>query len=96
MFHAYMGHQRISFTFLEWNSLGQIITPGRWADWPWPEGSFSPETVTLEGVVCPVVSAEALLDGKENMSKHPAGEPLREHDRADIVQLRRLLKGSRK
>lgn len=91
MFHAYTGDQHISFTFLERNGLGQIITPGRWSDWPWLEGTFSPETVTLEGVACPVVSAEAMLDTKENMPKHPAGRPLREHDRADIVLLRRLL-----
>lgn len=83
--------ERITFCLLAYNGRGQIVTPGRYADWPWPKGSFGQRTAELLDVSCPVISLEGLLDAKQGMAVHPYGAPLGDKDRADIAHLQRLL-----
>ena len=86
--------QYVSFTLNEIDQEGRAVTSGRWRDWPWPEAAFSAGPGQLDGLVCPVVSAEAQLDVRENFDKHPAGAPKRDKDIAAIVELRKLVSGS--
>jgi hypothetical protein len=81
----------VGFWYLVRDDAGRIVTPGRWADWPWIAGAFDAPPGTLDGVTAPVISVEALLDMKENFSKHPHGAPPREKDLRDIALLRHLL-----
>jgi hypothetical protein len=88
--------QEVGSWFLLHDAEGRIVTPGRWADWPWYPGAFDGPPLTLDGVTAGVVTLEALLDTKANFAKHPHGAPLREKDVADIALLRALLKGRSK
>lgn len=81
----------VRLIFIERNERRELITPGRWSDWPWPDGSFGGARGRLGDIELPVVSIEGQLDTKENYHRHPAGEPLREKDRADLEHLRRLV-----
>jgi hypothetical protein len=82
--------QEIGFWFLVRNEDGAIVTPGRWADWPWVQGSFDGEPLTLDGVSARCMSIEGLLDIKTRFVDHPHGAPLREKDVADIKLLRAM------
>ncbi len=82
--------QVVRFIFIERNQRGEVITPGPWSDWPWPEGSFGGVRGRLGSIELPVVSIQGQIDTKENYHRHPAGGPLRPKDRADLEHLRRL------
>jgi hypothetical protein len=84
----------ISATYLRTNADGTIVTPGRWADWPWLPGSFDGPLASLSEIEVPVISAEAQLDMKLRFPEHPHGAQWRDKDRHDIRLLRRLI-GSR-
>jgi hypothetical protein len=86
--------QEFEFYLLRKNSKGEIVVGGRWADWPFPHGSFGTRWGELEGVKCPVMSLEAQLSSKVEWPKQPYGTPLREKDLRDITLLRKL-SGSR-
>lgn len=79
--------QQVEFYLLVRDARGRFITPGRWADWPWLDGSFAGDVGRIGEVVCPVVSVETQLDTKEAYLRH-TGVPLRPKDRADIAWLR--------
>ncbi len=79
--------QYVSFGLLEKTSSGDVVTSGRWTDWPYPQGSLSAPEGQLGDVVCPIVSAEAQLDEKLNFHKHPAGAPRRDVDIVAIAKL---------
>ena len=83
--------QYVSFTLNETDAEGRTVTAGRWRDWPYPPGAFSAAPARIGEVLCPVVSAEAQLDVRENFHKHPAGAPLRETDHWAIAELRKLV-----
>ena len=87
----YKQEQRLEIVFIDRNQAGQIVTPGVWADWPWLAGTFEEAPARLGDLMCPVTSAASLLETKERYAQHPAGEPLREKDVADIERLRALL-----
>lgn len=82
--------QEVGVWFIVRNSDGAIVTPGRWADWPWAAGAFDGEFVSLEGVTARAMSIDGLLDIKTRFESHPYGAPLREKDIADIQLLRML------
>ncbi len=86
--------QRLGFIFIDETADGQIVTPGRWGDWPWPEGSFAGVRGRLGDIELPVVSLEGQLETKENYHRQPEGRPLRKKDRSDIQHLRRLANSS--
>lgn len=77
----------VSFTLNELNEQGQVVTSGRWQDWPYPEGAFSAPWGHLCDLRCPIVSAAAQLDVRENYHSHPAGAPMRAIDALDIKRL---------
>jgi hypothetical protein len=81
----------INATYLHTNADGTIVTPGRWADWPWLPGSFDGPLACLGEIEVPVISAEAQLDMKLRFPEHPHGAPWRDKDRHDIRLLRRLI-----
>jgi hypothetical protein len=85
------GEHALEFYLLRRDAAGQVVVGGRWADWPFPVGSFGDRTGWLGGVTCPVVSPEAQLDSKERWPEHRWGSPLRAKDVADIERLRRYL-----
>jgi hypothetical protein len=85
--------QEVSVTFLVHDESGRIVTPGRWADWPWPEGSFSGDRVRLADLDLPATSIDGLLDMKENFATHPHGRPRRPKDDQDIALLEQLRDG---
>lgn len=92
----YRHEQYVSFTLDEWNEKGQIVTSGRWRDWPYPDGSFSAPPGRIGDLACPIVSAEGQLDSRENFHKHPAGAPLRDVDFPAIQRLRDYIAGRKK
>ena len=77
--------------YLRPDPSGRLFTPGRWADWPWAEGSFDGPPVTLDGLELLAMSPEGLLDIKLNFHTHPHGAPLRPKDIADIERLQALI-----
>ena len=83
--------QYVSFTLNEIDSKGRTVTSGRWRDWPYPEGAFSDKPGRIGELTCPVVSAVAQLDVRENFHKHTAGAPLRAIDHWAIAELRKLI-----
>jgi hypothetical protein len=83
--------QETGLWFLIRNGSDEIVTPGRWADWPWLPGSFDEPPRAIGDLVLPAVSLECLLDLKTNFAKHPHGAPLREKDIADIERLRAMI-----
>lgn len=80
-------HQRIEISFIERTQHNQIITPGRWADWPWTHDAFLAGERTLHGVRCPVTSLESVLTSKRDFAAHAPDQPLREKDRLDMVRV---------
>lgn len=80
--------QFVSFGLLERTGSGEVVTSGRWTDWPYPQGAFSAPDGQLGPLTCPILSAEAQLDEKVNFHKHPAGAPLRDVDPPAIEKLR--------
>jgi hypothetical protein len=84
--------QHVEFYVIVRDARGRLITPGRWANWPWLDGSFDGPRGRIGEVVCPVVSVETQLDTKEAYLRH-TGVPLRSKDRADIASLRGLRGG---
>ena len=80
--------QFVSFGLLERTGSGEVVTSGRWTDWPYPQGAFSVPDGQLGDLTCPILSAEAQLDEKVNFHKHLAGAPLREEDPPAIEKLR--------
>ncbi len=80
--------QYVSFGLLEKNHSGEVVTSGRWTDWPYPQGSFLAPEGRLGDISCPILSAEAQLDEKVNFHKHPAGAPPRDVDLPAIEILR--------
>ena len=87
----YKQGQYTSFTRNMRNDQGQVVTCGRWSDWPYPDDAFTASHGCLDSIICPVLSPEAQLDVKENYHKHPAGGPLRDVDPPDIDRLRNHL-----
>jgi hypothetical protein len=77
--------------FLERRDDGSGAVPGRWADWPFPAGSFDGAPRRIGDVEAPVTSIEGLLDMKENFASHPHGAPPRDKDFSDIAFLRKML-----
>ena len=95
-FGFYKHEQYVSFTLNELNEEGQIVTSGRWRDWPYPDGSFSANPGRIGDIACPIVSAEGQLDSRENFHKHPAGAPLRDVDVPAIERLRGYTAGQKR
>lgn len=87
--------QYVSFGLLEKTRSGDVVTSGRWTDWPYPHGAFCAREGRLGDFSCPILSAEAQLDEKVNFHKHPAGAPLRDSDLPAIERLRRYIAGQR-
>ena len=79
-------NQRIEISFIERNHLGQIITPGRWAAWPWASDAFVAGERELYGVRCPVTSLQSVLETKREFQAHAANR-LREKDRLDLARI---------
>jgi Aminoglycoside-2''-adenylyltransferase len=82
------GPTDLEFWMLTYDEQGRTVVGGRWADWPFPDDAFSAPESRLEGVTCPVLSTEALLESKAEFPKQRYGRPLRERDAADIDLLR--------
>jgi hypothetical protein len=83
--------QLLEFYSIEPDSSGHIITPGKWANWPWMEGSFDTPPAQLAGITCPVTSVHNLLATKQDYAHFVPRSPLRDKDMADIEVLRGLL-----
>ena len=87
--------QQIEIIFITRNSEGQVITPGPFAHWPWPKGSFKVDAFHhLESVTCPIASPESILDTKEGMQHHMPERETRSHDKSDISRLRALVRST--
>ena len=67
-------------------TIGQIITPGRWAAWPWASDAFVTGERELNGVRCPVTSLKSVLETKREFQAH-APYRLREKDRLDLAHI---------
>jgi hypothetical protein len=81
----------IEFYLLRKTIGGEIIIGGRWADWPFAEGSFGNTLGLLEGFECPIISLQGQIDSKEQWAKQKHGGPLRDKDIADIELLTKQL-----
>src|SRR5260370_19239387 len=90
--HLVKDAERLSLTFVEYNDRGKLITPGRWADWPYADGALDAPLATLAGVSCRVLSVPAQLETKLNFAGHTHGAPRRAKDLLDIDRLRDLLR----
>ena len=87
--------QELGQWYLTRRDDGEIVTPGRWADWPWPHGSFDGPPGRVGDVEAPVVTIECLIETKTKFADHPHGAPLRDKDVADLEFLRSLLESTR-
>jgi len=87
------GGQEIGLWFIVTDGDGRTFTPGRWAEWPWPAGSFDGPHARLGELEAPVMSLEGLLEMKLGFAAQPHGAPLREKDIADIALLRAMIEG---
>ncbi len=67
---------------------GTFVTPG-FEHWPWLTWTFGPDRASLDGVEVPVASIAGLLDTERGWQRE-IGEPLRDHDKADIAELEAL------
>jgi hypothetical protein len=85
------GPTDLEFWMLTRDRNGGIVVGGRWSGWPFPEGAFDAPIAVLEGVSCPVLSPEALLDSKAEYAKQPHGSPPRARDVKDILLLREYI-----
>ncbi len=85
------GGQEVGAWYLVCDEAGAIATPGRWADWPWPAGSFDEPRMHIGDIEAPAMSAEGLLEMKMRFAQHPYGASLREKDRADIARLQAII-----
>ena len=88
--------QYVSFGLLQRTQSGDVVTSGRWTDWPYPPGVFCAPEGQLGDLSCPILSAEAQLDEKVNFHKHPAGAPVRDVDLPAIKALRLYIAGQRR
>ena len=86
------GHE-VGVWFVTEDAGRSFVTPGRWADWPWPAGSFDGPRVCLGDLALPAMSVAGLLDMKRGFAAHPHGASLRPKDEADILLLLRLASG---
>ena len=82
--------ERISLTFVEVDERGDVVTPGRWRDWPYAEGALDGPTIAFGGVECTVLSVDAQLETKVNFGAHRSGAPKRPKDLMDITLLQSL------
>ena len=79
---------RVEVTFIEEGPGGETVTPG-YEHWPWDEGSFPDDLVTLAAITLRAVSAAGLLAMKRDWQGY-LGDPPRPHDVADIAALEAL------
>ncbi|HEX6508388.1 MAG TPA: hypothetical protein VF221_12210 [Chloroflexota bacterium] len=82
--------QLVELYFLAVNERGEVNGRGRWDNWALPENSLGGEIRGVDGVRCPVVSIECILNTKLEYLQH-TGIPPRDRDRADVMALRRAL-----
>ena len=80
----------LSMVYIERDKRGDIVTPGVFASFPWPDGAFEHEG-SLEGVRLPVISAVEQVLSKEAYFGEATGKPLRPRDEHDLALLRGLL-----
>ncbi len=64
---------------------------GRWSDWLFPPGSFTDESVVLEGYPVLTMSSAGMLAMKEQYPRLRHGGPWRAKDVADIATLQALV-----
>jgi hypothetical protein len=83
--------QELGAWYLRPTSGGGICTPGRWADWLWPDGAFAGPRARIGDVEAPAMSIAGLLDMKANFAQHAHGAPARAKDLADIDLLKAML-----
>ncbi len=81
--------QQIEVSFIERTCSGEIITPGRWADWPWPSDAFMAGRRQLHGIWCPVTSLESVIESKKEFQAHAPEQPLRQKDQDDLEHVQR-------
>jgi lincosamide nucleotidyltransferase A/C/D/E len=83
-----------SFALFDRGSDGRYRTQGRWSDWVFPPGSFPDIPARLGDVLVGTMSAEGMLEMKEQFSQLRNGKPLREKDARDLMLLRGLVSRS--
>ena len=85
--------QRVDFDLIERDSAGSIVSRRGGRKEIWQQTAFDATPARLDGVVVPVVGAQALLDAKVNF-RSPEDEErrrLRRKDHADVSRLRAFL-----
>ena len=82
-------HMRVPITlsFIERETDGTLVTPGKWRDWPWPADALTGPPGRIGNLAVPIVSLASQLETKENYASHPHGGPLRPQDHADLAVL---------
>jgi hypothetical protein len=70
---------------------GELATPGRFLDWPWPRASFAAERVRFRDLAVRVFDAEGQLYIKTGFKEHGEKAPPRPKDLLDIARLRELV-----
>lgn len=82
--------QVVEFYFHTVNEDGDVVGRGRWDNWPLPQNALGGEVRVVQGVPCPVVSVECILNTKLEYAEHTGVSP-RDRDLADVTILRRAL-----
>ena len=87
--HAYFEkyQQRVEISFIDRTTSGEIITPGRWAFWPWAHDAFLADDRVLLGVCCPVTSLDSVIASKRDFQAHAPHNPLRGKDWLDLARV---------
>ena len=71
-------------------AVGDTMVTLGMEDWQWPDGSFVGPPKRFHDVDFLVVSVEGLLDMKMRYEEF-LGQPMREHDKVDVLLLRELI-----
>jgi hypothetical protein len=85
------GVERLSLTIVERNPSGELVTPGRWADWPYGSGALEESPVVFAGIECRTLSVREQLASELHFAAQKHGAPLRPKDVLDLERLQDLV-----
>lgn len=77
----------VEFVKIERSARGDIVTPGRYRDWPWPVASFAGPPLRFRGISVPGWDAFGHWHIKLGYAHHGTKDPLRACDLRDIELL---------
>ncbi len=82
---------QVDIIFLRHNNKDQVVTPGRWENWPYPEGSFEKKRYKIGDISVIVVSPICMVETYVNFAAMAPDISLAEKHMRDFEDLKRIL-----